>query len=58
MSAAEVLKAELAGLVPVKPSANSFSSVSTPAVPTPQPATDGDVPPAIEANLEPSDDFT
>lgn len=58
MSAAEVLKAELAGLTPVKPSANSFSSASTPAVPTPQPTVDDDVPPAIAANTEPSDEST
>lgn len=53
MSAAEVLKAELAGLTPVKPSTNAF----TPAVPTPQP-TDGDVPPAIVANTESSEEGT
>lgn len=39
MSAAEVLKAELAGLVPVKKSASTFTSTATPAVPTPQPTT-------------------
>ncbi|KAI0772630.1 XRN 5'-3' exonuclease N-terminus-domain-containing protein [Irpex lacteus] len=40
MSAAEVLKAELSGLVPVKKSANSFSSIPTPAIAKqePQPA--------------------
>ena len=58
MSAAEVLKAELAGLTPVKPSANSFSSASTPAVPTPNATADGDVPPAVVANMELSDEGT
>lgn len=42
MSAAEVLKAELAGLVPVKTSASSLTSDPTAAAPTPQP-TNGDV---------------
>lgn len=57
MSAAEVLKAELASLTPVKPSANAFTSAPTPAVPTTQP-TNGDVPPAIAADMEPSDEGT
>lgn len=57
MSAAEVLKAELASLTPVKPSANAFTSASTPAVPTPQP-TGGDAPPAIVANTELSEEGT
>ena len=56
MSAAEVLKAELAGLVPVKPSANSFSSPPTPAIPTPQQETNGDIPPAIAANMAVDDE--
>lgn len=53
MSAAEVLKAELAGLVPVKKSANSFSSTPTPAIAKedPKPA-DGTPPPAVEAQME------
>lgn len=38
MSAAEVLKAELAGLQPLKPSASSLASTPTPAVPAPAPA--------------------
>lgn len=47
MSAAEVLKAELAGLQPVKPSANSFTSPPTPAIPT-QPTSNGDAPVPME----------
>lgn len=56
MSAAEVLKAELASLVPVKPSASSFTSSVTPAAATPQAPTNGDVPPAVEANMAVEDD--
>ncbi|GJE84895.1 5'-3' exoribonuclease 2 [Phanerochaete sordida] len=56
MSAAEVLKAELAGLTPVKPSANAFTSDATPAAPPSQATVDGDVPPAVAANAEPSDE--
>lgn len=58
MSAAEVLKAELAGLQPVKPSANAFTSSSTPAAPTAQATNGEDVPPAIAADAEPSDEGT
>lgn len=56
MSAAEVLKAELAGLTPVKPSANAFTSSPTPAEPTP--TANGEDAPAVAANAEPSDEGT
>lgn len=53
MSAAEVLKAELASLVPVKKSASSFQSSSTPATPTLQPSTgDKDIPPVVAAPMD------
>ena len=55
MSAAEVLKAELAGLVPVKRSATSLTSNTTPAAPTPQVLIGGSVPPAVETNAEDDD---
>ena len=59
MSAAEVLKAELAGLVPVKKSASSFQSTATPAVPTPPPASassdHNELPPAMAAAVEDDD---
>lgn len=56
MSAAEVLKAELAGLQPLKPSASSLvpppaPAAPVPAAPIPQPeptATNGDAPAAME----------
>ncbi|THG94688.1 hypothetical protein EW026_g6827 [Hermanssonia centrifuga] len=53
MSAAEVLKAELAGLVPVKPSASSLRSTSTPTMPPPQLPSNGSIPPAL---ISPSGD--
>lgn len=58
MSAAETLKAELAGLVPLKPSASSFKSPPAPAVPPPQPApdADGEVPPVVAADAELADE--
>lgn len=58
MSAAEVLKAELAGLQPVKKSASSFTSTPTPAVPPPPPQQHIEVdtpPPAVVATMEDDD---
>ena len=53
MSAAEVLKAELAGLVPVKKSANSFSSNVTP--PVSKPDVDSTADASSEAHAEVAD---
>lgn len=58
MSAAEVLKAEMAGLVPVKKSASSLQSTPTPVVPPKQMPENDDAtpPPAIVAALEEDED--
>lgn len=55
MSAAEVLKAELAGLVPVKPSASSLTSNAMPPAPTSQPI-NGNVQPQVEASTATEDE--
>lgn len=57
MSAAEVLKAELAGLVPVKKSASSIQSTPTPANPPKVvDIADSTPPPAIVASMDDDDD--
>ncbi|KAH9850086.1 XRN 5'-3' exonuclease N-terminus-domain-containing protein [Lenzites betulinus] len=58
MSAAEVLKAEMASLIPVKASKSSFSSTAAPATPTP-PAANGSfesVPPTPSVTVPSSDE--